>query len=92
MAGGYKIDFSLARQASINMQSTLDDLAAQIKELDTIKTTLLGDATWKGPNKSSFVQKFETYQSSLNELYQNAQQHLEKLDESMSNYSATENN
>jgi WXG100 family type VII secretion target len=88
---GYQVDFGALQTAATNLQATLEQLQAQMKELDSIKTSMLSDSTWKGPNKSKFVTTFEQYQSSLNELYSNANLHLEKLQESIKTYASAEN-
>lgn len=88
----YTVNFSALQSAIAHLEETLNRMKQEIDKMENIKTTLLNDSLWKGPNKSNYFQKFEAYQNALKTLYNNAADHLTKLNEIKRTYASAEVN
>lgn len=88
----YTVNFGTLQSAISHLEETLTRMKQEIDKMENIKSTLLNDSLWYGPNKSGYFQKFETYQSAMNTLYNNALEHLNKLNEIKKTYANAEMN
>ena len=88
----YEVNFSAAKSAASHLESILEQLQLQIKRMDEIETTMLNDSLWYGPNKSQFKQNFAEYKIAMKILYNNAVEHLNKLNEMLQIYAKPEMN
>lgn len=86
----YEIHFNEASASASNLETQLAELKKQLDELTTVKTDLLSDANWYGPNKSEFSNNFEKYLQQLQDLYNNGLVYLEKLNTIIQEYSKAE--
>lgn len=88
----YTVNFGSLQSAIAHLEETLARMKQEIDKMETIKTTLLNDSLWYGPNKKNYFQKFEAYQNAMNALYNNAADHLTKLNEIKKTYANAEVN
>lgn len=88
----YEVNFSAAKSAASHLETILEQLQLQIKQMNKIEETMLNDSLWYGPNKSQFKQNFTEYKSAMNMLYNNAVEHLNKLNEMLQTYAKAEMN
>lgn len=87
---GYEIHFDQASQAAAQLTTILENLQLQISKLTEIEENLLNDAYWHGPNKALFSQQLQEYKTSANNLYNNAAEHLESLNQVLASYASAE--
>ena len=87
---GYKIDFGPAQEAVNQLKTILEELGAEIQKLDSEQQNLLSDANWKGPNKSTFTNQFESYKDAAAKLHANGAEHLEALQGMINAYASAE--
>lgn len=88
----YEINFLALNTATDRLEDTISQLRQQMKTLVDIKENMLSDKVWYGPNKSKFKQSFSEYQNALNELYQSAVDHYNKLVQITNEYKKAESN
>jgi len=88
----YTVNFAALQSAIAHQEEILARMKQEIEKMETIKNTLLNDSLWYGPNKKNYFQKFETYQNAMNALYNNAADHLTKLNEIKKTYAGAEVN
>lgn len=88
----YEVNFPALQAAANHLQEIIANLQTQMKRMEEIKTTMLNDSLWYGPNKTQYTQKFVQYQNSLATLYNNALDQLSKLNEIIKTYANAEVN
>lgn len=88
----YTVNFGALQSAIAHLEETLARMKQEIDKMETIKTTLMNDSLWYGPNKKNYFQKFEAYQNAMSALYNNAADHLTKLNEIKKAYANAEVN
>ena len=87
---GYEINFDQVQQQATKLSTTLESLQQQIQKMQNVRSELLSDANWYGPNKMTFQNRFEEYLTSISNLLQSGQDHREKLGTIITTYSNTE--
>lgn len=88
----YTVNFGALQSAITHQEEILGRMKQEIEKMETIKNTLLNDSLWHGPNKQNYFQKFEAYQNAVSALYNNAVDHLTKLNEIKKTYANAEVN
>lgn len=88
----YEINFPQLQSAKNSLEEIIRKLQEQMKRMEDIKTTMLNDRLWQGPNKMRYTQSFSQYQEALAVLYNSAVDQLTKLNEIMQTYAKAETN
>lgn len=87
---GYEINFAKMKAAIEHLETSLRAIDKEMKSIESVRTTTLSDAVWKGPNKSSFSTDMAKYENALNALYKSANEHYIKLNEIVKAYANQE--
>ena len=87
---GYELHFDEVSQGASQLEKIIEDLQAQIDDMNKTEEEMLNDSLWYGPNKSQFSQRFADYKQAVSGLYDSAVDHHSKLIEIINTYAAAE--
>ncbi len=88
---GYQVNFGGMSSAMSHFEEVLGQLQKEMKELENIKAGYFNDNAFKGGNKIRYMKTMEQYQTALTTLYNNAVEHLAKLNEAVQLMAVAEN-
>ena len=92
MSESYHEDVAALQAGAVNLEETIEQFAAEINRMKEIEENMLNDSLWYGPNKAKFKSEFSEYMSAVAKLYEQAVDHLAKLQEIMKTYVQAETN
>ncbi len=92
MAESYNVDVAGLQAGAANLEETIEQFAAEINKMKEIEENMLNDSLWYGPNKAKFKNEFTEYMNAVVKLYEQAIDHLAKLQEILKTYVQAESN